>query len=99
MSQPLSRREVERIAALANLELTEQEIETFGRQLAEILAYAEQVQRLDTSGVPPTSHVLAGQPLDRADEARPSLARDLALERAPEAAREAGLFQVPRVIG
>jgi aspartyl-tRNA(Asn)/glutamyl-tRNA(Gln) amidotransferase subunit C len=99
MSQSLSRAEVQRIAALAHLELTEREIETFGQQLADILAYAEQVQRLDTTGVPPTSHVLAGQPVDRADEARPSLARELALDAAPEAAHEAGLFQVPKVIG
>jgi aspartyl-tRNA(Asn)/glutamyl-tRNA(Gln) amidotransferase subunit C len=99
MSQPLSRAEVERIAALASLELTEQEVETFGRQLAEILAYAEQVQRLDTSGVPPTSHVLAGQPLDRPDEPRPSLDRALALRTAPDADERAGLFRVPRVLG
>jgi aspartyl-tRNA(Asn)/glutamyl-tRNA(Gln) amidotransferase subunit C len=99
MSQSLSRAEVERIAALANLELTEQESETFTRQLADILSYAEQVQRLDTTGVPPTSHVLAGRPHDRADQLRPSLDRDRALEPAPDAAREAGLFQVPRVIG
>jgi aspartyl-tRNA(Asn)/glutamyl-tRNA(Gln) amidotransferase subunit C len=99
MSQSLSRAEVERIAAPANPELTDHEIETFARQLADIPAYAEQVQRLDTTDVPPTSHVLAGQPVDRADDPRPSLDRDLALERAPESAREAGLFQVPRVIG
>jgi aspartyl-tRNA(Asn)/glutamyl-tRNA(Gln) amidotransferase subunit C len=99
MSQSLSRAEVERIAALANLELTDREIETFGRQLAEILAYAEQVQRLDTTDVEPTSHVLAGHPVDRSDDERPSLSRDLVLERAPESARDSGLFQVPRVIG
>jgi aspartyl-tRNA(Asn)/glutamyl-tRNA(Gln) amidotransferase subunit C len=99
MSQSLSRAEVERIAALANLELTELEIETFGRQLADILAYAEQVQRLDTTDVEPTSHMLAGRPVDRSDDERPSLERDVVLERAPDAAREAGLFQVPRVIG
>lgn len=99
MSQSLSRAEVERIAALANLELTENEIETFGRQLAGILTYARQVQSLDTTGVPPTAHVLAGQPVDRADEPRPSLDRAIALEPAPEAARDAGLFEVPRVIG
>jgi aspartyl-tRNA(Asn)/glutamyl-tRNA(Gln) amidotransferase subunit C len=99
MPQPLSRAEVERIAALANLELTEQEIETFTRQLAGILAYAEQVQQLDTTGVPPTSHVLAGQPLDRADAPQPSLGRDRVLEPAPDASGDEGLFRVPRVIG
>jgi aspartyl-tRNA(Asn)/glutamyl-tRNA(Gln) amidotransferase subunit C len=99
MSQPLSRAEVERIASLACLELTGQEVETFGRQLAEILAYATQVQELDTSGVTPTSHVLAGQPLDRPDEPRPSLDRALALRSAPDGDEEGGLFRVPRVIG
>ena len=99
MSQRLSRAEVERIAALASLELSEAEAEMFGRQLAEILAYAQQVQQLDTSGVPPTSHVLVGEALDRADETRPSLDRTRALEGAPDAAPETGLFRVPRVIG
>ncbi len=99
MSHGLSRAEVERIAALASLELTEAEAEMFGRQLAEILAYAQQVQQLDTTGVPPTSHVLAGEALDRADETRPSLDRTRALESAPDASAEIGLFRVPRVIG
>ena len=99
MSHGLSRADVERIAALASLELTDAEADMFMRQLAEILAYARQVQQLDTTGVPPTSHVLAGEPLDRADETRPSLDRARALDGAPDAAPEAGLFRVPRVIG
>jgi aspartyl-tRNA(Asn)/glutamyl-tRNA(Gln) amidotransferase subunit C len=99
MSDVLTRADVERIAALASLDLTEAEIETFTRQLAEILEYARQVQQLDTTGVPPTSHVLAGQPLDRADQPAPSLDRAVALAAAPDPAAEAGLFRVPRVIG
>jgi len=99
MSDRLSRDEVERIAALASLELTPDEAETFTRQLADILAYAEQVQQLDTSGVPPTAHVLAWPPLDRADEIRPSSDRAVVLAQAPDAADDAGLFRVPRVIG
>ena len=99
MSQSLTRADVERIAALASLELTEQEVDVFTRQLAEIVAYAQQVQQLDTTGVPPTSHVLAGQPLDRADEARPSLDRAAALAAAPDSTPGDGLFRVPRVIG
>jgi aspartyl-tRNA(Asn)/glutamyl-tRNA(Gln) amidotransferase subunit C len=99
MSQALSREEVERIAALAALELTGDEVEMFTRQLAGILEYARQVQTIDTTGVPPTAHVLGGRPVDRADDVRPSLDRDEALAAAPDAAPAAGLFRVPRVIG
>ena len=65
----------------------------------EILAYAEVVQQIDTSGVPPTASVTAGDPPDRADEVRPSLDRDEVLEGAPDAAIDAGFFKVPRVFG
>ena len=99
MSQTLSRAEVERIAALAALELTGDEVEMFTRQLAGILEYARQVQTIDTTGVPPTAHVLGNRPIDRADDVRPSLDRDEALAAAPDASLGAGLFRVPRVIG
>jgi aspartyl-tRNA(Asn)/glutamyl-tRNA(Gln) amidotransferase subunit C len=99
MPDRLSRDEVERIAALASLELTAEEADTFTRQLADILAYAEQVQQLDTAGVPPTAHVLAWAPLDRPDETRASIVRAVVLEQAPDADIDAGLFRVPRVIG
>ena len=98
MSSSLSREQVIRIAQLARLELTGEEVELFTRQLADILAYVEQIQELDTTGVPPTSHVM-NQPIDRADEPRPTLPREEALQNAPEAARQAGLFKVPRVMG
>ena len=90
--------DVERIAALAQLELTAEEKELFARQLADILAYAEQVQAVDTSGVPATAHVLAER-TERGDDPHASLPRDEALANAPDAAPRAGLFRVPRVIG
>jgi aspartyl-tRNA(Asn)/glutamyl-tRNA(Gln) amidotransferase subunit C len=99
MSAPLSLADVERIAALANLELTEEEKHLFTRQLADILAYAEQVQRLDTSGVPATAHVHAQIRAERGDTPKPSLSVEDAVANAPEAACDAGLFKVPRVIG
>jgi aspartyl-tRNA(Asn)/glutamyl-tRNA(Gln) amidotransferase subunit C len=99
MSQPLTRADVERIAELASLELTEGEVEVFTRQLADILAYAEQVQRIDTAGVAPTAHVLGALPVDRPDDPRESLAREDVLASAPDPAPEPGLFRVPRVIG
>ncbi|OFW16091.1 MAG: hypothetical protein A3F70_10330 [Acidobacteria bacterium RIFCSPLOWO2_12_FULL_67_14] len=95
----LTTSDVERIAALAHLELTADEKALFARQLAGILAYAQQIQALDTSGVPATAHVHAGAHPEREDEPRPCLPRDEALGNAPDAAPEAGLFRVPRVIG
>ena len=99
MSAPLSIADVERIAALAHLQLTDEEKHLFTRQLAEILAYAEQVQELDTTGVPATAHVDATHRAERDDEPRPSLPLDAALDGAAEAEADAGLFRVPRVIG
>lgn len=89
--------DVERIAALAHLELTAEEKALFARQLADILAYAQQVQALDTSGVPATAHVL-GERTEREDEPHDSLPLDQVLANAPDADRDAGLFRVPRVI-
>jgi aspartyl-tRNA(Asn)/glutamyl-tRNA(Gln) amidotransferase subunit C len=99
MAADLTRDEVRRVAALAHLELTDEEIETFTRQLGHILDYARQVQAVDTAGVPPTAHVLAGDPVERDDVSAPCLDRDAALRAAPDGAEEAGLFRVPRVIG
>lgn len=99
MSDPLSRAEVERVAALAHLALTEDEIALFARQLADILAYADDVRGVDTSGVPPTSHVIGTESMLRDDEPRQPLSNEDALRAAPDAARSAGLFRVPRVMG
>jgi aspartyl-tRNA(Asn)/glutamyl-tRNA(Gln) amidotransferase subunit C len=94
-----SRAEVEAIASLAQLELDEAEIDLFGRQLTEILTYVEQLQRIDTTGVPPTASIVSAHAADRDDQVRPSLDRTEAIANAPDAARQAGLFRVPRVIG
>ena len=105
---PLSPAEVERIAALAHLELTADETQLFARQLADILDYAKQLQAVDTSGVAATAHVIATR-RERADEPRPSLPVPDVVANAPDAivlsrdgdsgAADAGLFRVPRVIG
>jgi aspartyl-tRNA(Asn)/glutamyl-tRNA(Gln) amidotransferase subunit C len=94
-----SRSQVEAIAALAQLELDEAELDLFGRQLGDFLEYANQVQRIDTTGIRPTASVVTTHAADRPDEVRPSLDRREALANAPEAAPESGLFKVPRVIG
>ena len=99
MSSGLTVADVERIAALAHLELTTEEKEIFTRQLADILAYARQVQAIDTSGVEATAHVHVDEHPEREDERGPSLPLEGALANAPDAAPEVGLFRVPRVIG
>jgi len=90
--------DVDRIAELARLALTEPERALFSRQLAEILAYAEQIQQVDTTGIAPMSHACATAESLREDQERPGLLRDDALAGAPAADREAGLFKVPRVL-
>jgi aspartyl-tRNA(Asn)/glutamyl-tRNA(Gln) amidotransferase subunit C len=92
-------KDVERLAHLARLALTADEIALFSRQLADFLAYAEQVQQLDTSGIAPTSHAIGAPTELREDQVARCLPRDLAVSQGPEAARSAGLFKVPRVIG
>jgi aspartyl-tRNA(Asn)/glutamyl-tRNA(Gln) amidotransferase subunit C len=99
VTQRLTRKDVERIATLARLELSDTEKDLFVRQLTEVLEYAEQIQAIDTTGVPPTSHVLSSQAVDRDDTPRPSLSNAEALANAPDPSRHTGLFRVPRVIG
>jgi aspartyl-tRNA(Asn)/glutamyl-tRNA(Gln) amidotransferase subunit C len=97
MPHALSREDVLRIADLARLELTPDEIDLFTGQLASILEYVEQIRALDTTGVEPTSHAV-NRPLEREDRPQTSLDRSTALANAPDAASEAGLFKVPRVL-
>jgi aspartyl-tRNA(Asn)/glutamyl-tRNA(Gln) amidotransferase subunit C len=99
MPVEFSRAEVEAIAALANLELDESELDLFARQLGDVLEYATQVQNIDTTGIPPTASVVTRHGADRPDIVQPSLDRNAALSNAPDASAEAGLFKVPRVIG
>lgn len=98
MSAALTRDDVLRIAELARLELTASEIELFTTQLANILEYVEEIRAADTTGVALSSHAI-NRPIDREDEPRPTVPRHEALANAPDAAPEAGLFKVPRVIG
>ena len=99
MPAGFTRDQIAAIAALAHLELDASEIDLFARQLGEILEYAEAVQQIDTTGVPPTSSVAARPSADRQDEVLPSIDRDEALAAAPDAAMNAGFFRVPRVLG
>lgn len=94
--------QVKAIAALANLELDASEVEMFARQLGDILAYADQVQQVDTSGVPPTAYGVGPHSADRPDRVAPSLDIADVLANAPDSDRPragGGFFKVPRVIG
>ena len=101
MPAPLTPQDVLKIAELAHLQLDAGEIELFTRQLGEILAYADQVQQVDTAGVPPTASVHRGT-ADRADHVQPSLDIAETIANAPDADHaqlHGGFFKVPRVIG
>jgi aspartyl-tRNA(Asn)/glutamyl-tRNA(Gln) amidotransferase subunit C len=98
MASTLTRDEVARIAELARLSLSDAEVTLFTTQLTRILEYAEAVQRVDTAGVPPTSHAIATGSVWRDDEPGPSLDRDDILRGAPSASTDTGLLKVPKVL-
>lgn len=86
---------VDHVARLAHLSLTDAERLLFARQLDEILVYAESIQKLDTTDVPPMSHASAREAF-REDEVKPGTGREEVLRAAPDA--ESGLFRVPKVL-
>ena len=88
--------DIEKVARMARLELLEEEKETFGNQLEQILTYMEQLNRLDTTGVEPTSHAIPIQNAFREDETKSSFPHEEVLGIAPE--EEDGHFRVPRII-
>jgi aspartyl-tRNA(Asn)/glutamyl-tRNA(Gln) amidotransferase subunit C len=97
MANKLSIHEVEHIAELCKLGLGEAEIELFREQLSAILEYAEVLQKLDTEGVPPTSHVIDLGNVMRDDVIEPSLTQEEALANAPDNAD--GQFKVQPILG
>jgi len=92
----LTRKEVEHIAELARLKLSEQELNRFREQLSAILDYAARLQDLDTTGIAPTSSVLPARSVLREDQARPGLSLEELLMNAPDS--EADQFKVPPVL-
>jgi aspartyl-tRNA(Asn)/glutamyl-tRNA(Gln) amidotransferase subunit C len=92
----LTPEEVDHVALLARLKLTGEERERFTTQLNSILEHFEQLQQIDTTGVPPMSHAVPMSNVLREDEPAPSLSPEEALSNAPDQARDC--FRVPRVI-
>lgn len=89
--------DVEHVAALARLTLSEEEKITLTSQLNEILGYMEQLNTLDTSAVEPLAHVIDLPNVFREDVLRPGLTHEETLRNAPSSTEE--FFKVPKVIG
>jgi len=93
----ISRSDVERVALLARLELDESQIDALTPQIAEVVAYVDQLGEVDTDGVEPMAHAVELSNVLRADEVRPGLSHEAALANAP---RTDGVgFRVPAVLG
>src|SRR5215472_14403265 len=92
----LTRTQVEYIAELAKLKLTEAEIERYTEQLSAVLDYAARLQAVPTDDIPPTASVLPLAGVMREDVVQPSLPRDVALSNAPDALE--GQFRVDAVL-
>jgi aspartyl-tRNA(Asn)/glutamyl-tRNA(Gln) amidotransferase subunit C len=96
MARPISRSDVEHVATLARLALTDDELDRFTAELGTILEHAEDVAALELDDVEPTAHPIPLANVLRADEVRPSLPRDEVLAQAP--AVEDARFRVPRIL-
>jgi len=92
----LTPQEVEHVALLGRLQLSDEERRRFTSQLNSILEYFDQLARIDTTGVPAMSHAVAMSNVFREDEPAPPLPSEEALRNAPDQAR--ACFRVPRVI-
>jgi aspartyl-tRNA(Asn)/glutamyl-tRNA(Gln) amidotransferase subunit C len=92
----LSSKDVEYVARLARLEITDKETEKFTAQLNNILGYIDKLNELDTKGVAPMTHAIAVTNAFREDKVLGSLGTEKALANAPDARGE--FFRVPKVI-
>lgn len=91
-----TREQIDYVAHLARIDLTEDERQLFGEQLASILAYVEKLDELDTANVEPTAHVLGLRNVFRDDVEQPSTPRREILANAP--AKAYGSYLVPKVL-
>jgi len=89
--------QVRHIAKLSRIELSDEQLRTFARQLGDILAYFDKLQELDTRDVEPMAHAVETRNIFAADEPSESLSPDEALANAPQ--RDGDFFMVPKVIG
>lgn len=92
----ITKDEVKHIALLARLELSENEIEQYTKQLNDILLYMEKLNKIDTRNVEPLSHPFFTRTVFREDIVKESLPQEKAIENAPQKAK--GFFKVPKII-
>jgi len=92
----IDEKQVQHVARLARLKLSEQELKCFSAQLSKILDYINQLNEVDTSSVEPMSHPLDLKNVFREDGVKPSLPRDEAMGNAPQS--RSGFFLVPPVL-
>lgn len=97
MAARLTRQDAAYVARLARIDLSDEELDRFAGQLADVLEHAAAVSSLDTAGVAPTAHPLPLRNVMRPDEVRPSLKRSEVLAAAPDS--EDGRFRVPPILG
>ena len=91
----IEKQDIEYVAKLAKLNLTEEEKEKFIPQMVDIVNFANQISELDTDNVEATQHILETSNVFRKDEVKPSYSREDILKNAPE--KEAGCIIVPGV--
>jgi len=96
MSKQISKEQVRHVAALARLEMDEQELDSYGKDLGDILGYVAKLNEIDTSGVEPTAHMISRDTPFRDDERGESFTHEQSLKNAPQ--RQGFYFQVPQVI-
>lgn len=96
MTTKISRAEVQHVANLARLTLSEDELESMTQQLDTLLMYFDKLQQIDTTGIQPTTHTFQKTNAFREDVLLPSLPVEKTLANAPDATEE--MFKVPRVI-
>ena len=92
----LTQKEVEYVAGLARIQISEAEKEQLSHQLSSILTYMEELNQVDTEGISPMASVVSQANVLREDEARESFPQDKALENA--SATKNGMFEVPKII-
>jgi aspartyl-tRNA(Asn)/glutamyl-tRNA(Gln) amidotransferase subunit C len=97
MATPLRREDVAKVAKLARLSLSEQELDMFTEQLGQILEHANDIAALQLDGVVATAHPFGLINVVREDVIEPSLSRDDLLAMAPDS--QDGRFAVPRIMG
>jgi aspartyl-tRNA(Asn)/glutamyl-tRNA(Gln) amidotransferase subunit C len=95
---PLTRRQVQHIAELAKLKLSDEELDLMTPQLAAILDHAARLQELDTEAIPPTASVVPLQNVMREDQVAPSMPRDQVLANAPDKDERGEFFRVRAIL-